>query len=634
MSKTASPTSGVKVGDTVTYKVKVTNSGNVKVTNLTLEDDHGTPANFPTELAAGADTGDITYTYKVTQADVDAGQIVNTVKANATAVRGNNPAEVEAKATVTTVAADAKLTVTKTADKTSSVYLGDKVTYTVTVTNNGNVTITGIKMNDTLVTINEAAFDLAPGASKTITYEYTATQADIDAGKIENKATATGKDPKGKPVSAEGECTVGTAVPENPHLTVTKTTTSTTPEDGYKLGDTITYRITVTNDGNVTIDGISIEDKLEGFSFDAGQTTSGITLAPGQSASATGSYTVTEADIIVGSVRNEATANAGGNPPVEPGTKDVPTEEQKPGLSVTKSADKTSGVKQGETIKYTIVVTNTGNVTISGIDVSDTLVNFSGNNANNITLAPGATATITYSYKVTAADVEAGEVVNAATATGTAPDDKQYSDSDSVTVKTEEDEEEEDDDTPTPTPTPPAPAGPAGPAPGPAPAGPGVVPAAPDGNDGAVVPDNPVPEVEPEVDIDDNDTPLAEGTWAVINLIAAILTTLGAIVALFRKKEEEDEDEEDQNKDKAEDEDEDDNRGKKMLAAKIAGAVAGIASPIIFILTEDMSLPMALIDKWTLLMAVVLATQIAAAIFNKKASELDDEEEEEAEPAN
>ena len=43
---------------------------------------------------------------------------------------------------------------------------------------------------------------------------------------------------------------------------------------------------------------------------------------------------------------------------------------------------------------------------------------------------------------------------------------------------------------------------------------------------------------------------------------------------------------------------------------------------------------MALIDKWTLLMAVFLVAQIAAAIFNKKASELDDEEEEEAEPAN
>ena len=69
-----------------------------------------------------------------------------------------------------------------------------------------------------------------------------------------------------------------------------------------------------------------------------------------------------------------------------------------------------------------------------------------------------------------------------------------------------------------------------------------------------------------------------------------------------------------------------------MLAAKIAGALAGIAAPITFLLTEDMSLPMIMIDKWTILMLIMLAVQIVAAIFNKKASELDDEEEEE-EPA-
>ena len=110
----------------------------------------------------------------------------------------------------------------------------------------------------------------------------------------------------------------------------------------------------------------------------------------------------------------------------------------------------------------------------------------------------------------------------------------------------------------------------------------------------------------------------------MINLISAILTALGAVIALFRKKEDEDEDEQNMYKE----EDEDDNRGKKMLAAKIAGAVAGIAAPITFILTEDMSLPMAMVDKWTVLMVVMLAAQIIAAIFNKKASELDDEDEE------
>ena len=199
--------------------------------------------------------------------------------------------------------------------------------------------------------------------------------------------------------------------------------------------------------------------------------------------------------------------------------------------------------------------------------------------------------------------------------------------------KVNDDDDDDDEPTPTPTPTPPAPGRPAGGNPGgPAPAGPGVVPAAP-AADGTPIADDAVPqaepEAEPEADIPDDATPLAEGTWAVLNLIAAILTTLGAVVALFRKKEEDD-DEDDQKKD----DDEDDNRGKKMLAAKIAGAVAGVAAPITFFLTEDMSLPMAMTDKWTLLMVVFLAAQVVTAVLNKKASELDDEKEEEAEAAN
>ena len=45
-------------------------------------------------------------------------------------------------------------------------------------------------------------------------------------------------------------------------------------------------------------------------------------------------------------------------------------------------------------------------------------------------------------------------------------------------------------------------------------------------------------------------------------------------------------------------------------------------------LTENMSNPMALTDKWTVLMAAMLAAQVVAAVLNKKASELDDNEEE------
>ena len=113
-------------------------------------------------------------------------------------------------------------------------------------------------------------------------------------------------------------------------------------------------------------------------------------------------------------------------------------------------------------------------------------------------------------------------------------------------------------------------------------------------------------------------------------MISAIVTALGAVIALFRKKEDEDEDEDNMYKE----EDEDDNRGKKMLAAKIAGALAGVAAPITFFLTEDMSLPMAMIDKWTVLMVAMLAVQVVAAVFNKKAAETEDDQETAEEAAN
>lgn len=122
--------------------------------------------------------------------------------------------------------------------------------------------------------------------------------------------------------------------------------------------------------------------------------------------------------------------------------------------------------------------------------------------------------------------------------------------------------------------------------------------------------------------------PLAEGTWALINLIAAIVTALGAMVAIFRRKEEEDEE------DMYKAEDEDDSRSKKMFAAKAAGTLAGIAAVITFLLTEDMSLPMAMIDKWTVLMVAMLAVQIVAAVFNKKAAEAEDDQETAEEAAN
>ena len=78
------------------------------------------------------------------------------------------------------------------------------ISYSFTVTNTGNLTITGITVTDPLVTmLGGPIASLAPGAirlRKPLLLTYAITQADIDAGHVTNQATADGTTSAG-PVS-------------------------------------------------------------------------------------------------------------------------------------------------------------------------------------------------------------------------------------------------------------------------------------------------------------------------------------------------------------------------------------------------------------------------------------------------
>lgn len=152
----------------------------------------------------------------------------------------------------------------------------------------------------------------------------------------------------------------------------------------------------------------------------------------------------------------------------------------------------------------------------------------------------------------------------------------------------------------------------------PASGGNSVTPSAP-ADDGTVIPDAPVPQTDPEEAevIPDEPVPQTEpdvetGAWALLNLIMAILTVIGAILALLRRREDED----------------DDSSRLLILAAKIVSIIVAILAPIVFFLTEDMTLPMTMTDRFTWLMALILAIQIAAAIVIKRASEAYEEDDE------
>ena len=76
------------VGDTINYAFTVTNTGDVTLTDVTLVDDTAIVAGGPiATLAPGEiDSTTFTATYVITQADVDAGEVVNTAT-----VTGDDP---------------------------------------------------------------------------------------------------------------------------------------------------------------------------------------------------------------------------------------------------------------------------------------------------------------------------------------------------------------------------------------------------------------------------------------------------------------------------------------------------------------------------------------------------------------
>ena len=139
-----------------------------------------------------------------------------------------------------------------------------------------------------------------------------------------------------------------------------------------------------------------------------------------------------------------------------------------------------------------------------------------------------------------------------------------------------------------------------------------------------VTPEEPqpaAPDAGPVEEIADEETPLAMGgAWALVNLILTVLTVLGSILLLIGyigKKQKEHEDENGNVILNAEGEAETDNI-KKKGGWRLASIIPAVAAVIAFILTENMRLPMVLVDKWTLLMVIIALVQLLVAYFSKK----------------
>ena len=163
-------------------------------------------------------------------------------------------------------------------------------------------------------------------------------------------------------------------IPLNPDLVVRK---EDDKDEGYqyKLGEVVTFKISVTNI-YATEQTVQITE-LEGVKINGGTNIYEQTgVQPGQTIEVTATYTITEADIAAGFFKNVVKVKFSGGKEFE-NEKTVTTEEAKRSYTLIKMADESaheSGMfKVGETIHYTITVTNTGNQTLKNLQITDTL---------------------------------------------------------------------------------------------------------------------------------------------------------------------------------------------------------------------------------------------------------------------
>ena len=226
--------------------------------------------------------------------------------------------------------------------------------YTISVINNGNVTLSGLTVVDVLSDATGTTLSLNSGPSfsgssqgsaqgtlkvgETASYSalYIITQAAVDAGGISNQASATASSPGNSndvsDMSDDGDDSDGnttddptvTSITASSLLEVTKTAviTDNGGDGNTGAGDIINYTITVENKGNVTLTGLTLVDTLtdgsggsltltNGPSFSS--TTLGSspgTLKPDEIATYSGYYIISSAAALTSSVNNSVLATA------------------------------------------------------------------------------------------------------------------------------------------------------------------------------------------------------------------------------------------------------------------------------------------------------------------------------------
>ncbi|MCO4087614.1 MAG: DUF11 domain-containing protein [Limnohabitans sp.] len=418
--KDASVTGGTAnaAGEVINYTIAVSNTGNQTLTGVLVSDPFisnlalvADAASADGELDVG-ETWSYTASHVVTQAEIDAGTpIVNLATADSDQSGPDTDDASVAVEQAPFIAVDKAIaSITGGNGNIAADAPGDLLNYTITVSNPGNMTLTDVTITDVLTGMNVVGVTLSPGQSQTYLTSYTLTQQDLDSngggdGYVENTATAdsaqTGPVSDIEPIQ----------LLPRPSLSLNKALVSVTGGNGNTIldaaGDVLLYNVTVANEGNITLTGVSVLDPSTGLNV------TGLTLEPGETAVLNSSYTLTQADVDSngdGDGYHDNTATADSDQ-----TAALSDTESSPllrtiGLGVEKNVTGVTGGNNNgfadqasEILNYSINVFNAGTVTLTNVTVYDDLTGLSQTIAS---LAPGANQNYLTSYTLTQDDLD------------------------------------------------------------------------------------------------------------------------------------------------------------------------------------------------------------------------------------
>ncbi|MGH0971652.1 DUF7507 domain-containing protein, partial [Bacillus paranthracis] len=471
------------IGDTISYTITLSNPGNVTSQNIiftdilpdgttfisgTLTNDSGTqqignPANG-IQIGNINPNGTAVITLNVLVTNIPS---INPIS-NSSSVQFSyvvdpsqpSVSQMNVSNAVSTTINSAILTTQKSADK-SIVSVGDTITYTTTITNTGNTaatnitftsaipasitfipnsfTINGVQQSGAQPALGVTIPNIAPGETVTVTFQVNVISVPPSNSIMGNDTILYSYtvDPNGTPITTS----ISTNIVTNPVLDAMITMVKSVDQTLVTLGDTITYTTILTNSGNTNATNITFTDLIpDGTTFITDSVTidgitqiglnpnTGITIgliAPNSSISIAFQVTATSTP-VQNPIANSATASytfiADPNAPIvsrNATSNTVFTTINTANILSLKQVDK-SFSHIGDTLTYTVVLTNNGNSSAQNVIFTDTVPSVTtfiantfsingvpqsgadpSNGVNIGTITAGTTVTVSFQVTVT-----------------------------------------------------------------------------------------------------------------------------------------------------------------------------------------------------------------------------------------